>query len=71
MVNVSEALKYMIDTGKLVRLSNSDTIFRLYRDDVVVMMVETTPITAHVCSNQSSETFLEQFKTKTFEIYEK
>jgi len=70
MVNVSDALKHMRDTGKLVRLSNSDTLFKLYQNEVVVMLIETTPITAHVCSTQSSEMFLEQFKTKTFEIYE-
>lgn len=58
--------------GKIIQLSNSDTIFMMYQGDMVAMMIPTTPITAHVCSIDTLEAFAEQFKNKNkFKIYER
>jgi len=69
-VNALEALREM-EEGQMIALSNSDTFFRLYRNDMIVMLVQTTKVASHVCSVQTIETFIEQFKNKNkFQIYE-
>jgi len=69
-MNVSEAFTLMKE-GKMVCLSNSDVIFKLYHLDMVVMMVKESPITMYVCVIETSEEFLDYFSNKTvFKVYE-